>query len=298
MKVTCAIIQDLLPLYVEHLASEDTCLFVEDHVSTCVDCREQLQEMRLPDRLPADHDISPFLKLKTTLWKKKVQTIFFTCLAALVLAVTVIAYIVSPVYLPYETHPVTLTEREDKSVMAVFNEEATGYGVSSSPSDDGSGYVYHIVAWDNIWNSSFARTTGGNTVLNPNGEKVSAVYYYETNGTGERLLYGDQQNPSGILIRQPKPSVCLLAALTALFLSTVLLLVFRKSKVVRKILFYTIPVPVFYLLGHFLILGTAVTSYSAMHDLLAVLLVTMLFYVIFCITGCLIHYLKYKSAAR
>ncbi|MBU9726582.1 zf-HC2 domain-containing protein [Diplocloster modestus] len=298
MKITCAIIQDLLPLYVENVASEDTCLFVEDHVSTCKDCREQLQEMRLPAKLPADQDISPFLKLKTTLWKKKMQTIFFTCLAALALAVAAIAYLVSPVYLPYEKQPVTLSEREDNALIAVFNKEATGYGVSSSPSDDGSGYVYHIVAWDSIWNSSFVRTAGGNTVLNPNGEKISAVYYYETNGTGEKLLYGDKQNPSGMLIRQPKLSVCLLASLTALFLGGVLFLIFRKNTGVRKILFYMIPLPVFYLLSHFLILGTTVTSYSAMHDLLAVLLVTMLFYVIYGIARCLFHYIRNKSAAR
>lgn len=70
-------------------------------------------------------------------------------------------------------------------------------------SDDKSGYAYHIIAWDSIWDGKIMKNDTKNIVLNPNGENVKAVYYYETNGSGEILLYGEQQNPCGEVIKQP-----------------------------------------------------------------------------------------------
>ena len=35
-----------------------------------------------------------------------------------------------------------------------------------------------ITTWSNYWNRNIIKSTIQNTVLNPNGEKVSAVYYH------------------------------------------------------------------------------------------------------------------------
>lgn len=64
-------------------------------------------------------------------------------------------------------------------------------------------------------------------VLNPDGEKVSAVYYYETDGSGEILLYGEQQNPSGVLIKQPKLMLFIVFSILSATFCLVLLIIFR-----------------------------------------------------------------------
>lgn len=51
MKVSCDVIQDLLPLYTDQAASADTVALVEEHLASCPACREELG--RLGTALPA-----------------------------------------------------------------------------------------------------------------------------------------------------------------------------------------------------------------------------------------------------
>lgn len=60
MKIDCDIIKDLLPLYVEGLASEKSKAAVEEHLEECEDCKKIYREMKKPepkvhyDREPAE----------------------------------------------------------------------------------------------------------------------------------------------------------------------------------------------------------------------------------------------------
>lgn len=40
----CNIVRDILPLYVEDIVSEDTKQFVEEHLSSCEECRTELKK--------------------------------------------------------------------------------------------------------------------------------------------------------------------------------------------------------------------------------------------------------------
>ncbi|MEC0307767.1 zf-HC2 domain-containing protein [Paenibacillus lautus] len=52
-RVSCDIIQDLLPLYYDDVCSADTKALVEGHLADCPDCREVLSHMSSPMPLPA-----------------------------------------------------------------------------------------------------------------------------------------------------------------------------------------------------------------------------------------------------
>ena len=59
MKVSCDVIQDLLPLYTDQAASADTVALVEEHLASCPACREELR------RQAAEIDeINRFLRLE------------------------------------------------------------------------------------------------------------------------------------------------------------------------------------------------------------------------------------------
>ncbi|MGM9537208.1 MAG: zf-HC2 domain-containing protein [Candidatus Onthomonas sp.] len=46
MKLPCAVIQDLLPLYVDGCAAPESRALVEEHIASCPDCSRQLGELR------------------------------------------------------------------------------------------------------------------------------------------------------------------------------------------------------------------------------------------------------------
>ena len=53
MKITCNIIEDLLPLYVDDMVSEDSRKLVEEHLKGCPACRKMQEEMMRENRLTA-----------------------------------------------------------------------------------------------------------------------------------------------------------------------------------------------------------------------------------------------------
>ena len=42
----CKIIQDLLPNYIENLTNEETNIFIEEHLNTCSNCKNILENMQ------------------------------------------------------------------------------------------------------------------------------------------------------------------------------------------------------------------------------------------------------------
>ena len=48
MNLPCSVIRDLLPLYTENLASEESMNLVKDHLADCSACREYLDGLQQP----------------------------------------------------------------------------------------------------------------------------------------------------------------------------------------------------------------------------------------------------------
>ena len=51
MKISCNIIEDLLPLYVDDMVSEDSRQLVEEHLKECPSCRKMQEEMMRENHL-------------------------------------------------------------------------------------------------------------------------------------------------------------------------------------------------------------------------------------------------------
>ena len=51
--LTCEVVQDLLPSYVDHLTSDVTNTAIETHIRECADCRRILSDMQTPEQLGA-----------------------------------------------------------------------------------------------------------------------------------------------------------------------------------------------------------------------------------------------------
>lgn len=72
-KITCEIVQDLMPLYIDNVLSEESKKAVKEHISTCEKCQATLEDMDTNiDRLSElkDKDVTLFKKLKKGFKKK------------------------------------------------------------------------------------------------------------------------------------------------------------------------------------------------------------------------------------
>lgn len=71
MKITCDVIQDLLPSYVDNICSMDSRRLVDEHIKSCENCKRKLEYMRdsteeptLPDVETLEKAREPFKKIK------------------------------------------------------------------------------------------------------------------------------------------------------------------------------------------------------------------------------------------
>ena len=86
--LTCPVVRDLLPSYVEGLTAPETAAAVEAHVASCPDCAARLAAMRAPEEAPpAEAKEVDYLKaVKRRTWKRVLLAV--VCTVALVLAGT------------------------------------------------------------------------------------------------------------------------------------------------------------------------------------------------------------------
>ena len=68
MKISCNIIRDLLPLYAEDLASEDTRTLVDEHLCDCAECTGILESMKQNTPVPVETTPESLKKVKQIIW--------------------------------------------------------------------------------------------------------------------------------------------------------------------------------------------------------------------------------------
>lgn len=279
MKISCNMIRDILPLYVEDMASQDTRDLVEEHIASCENCKKRLEEMRTFEEPPVDTDIAPLRNIQNTLRKKKLQTIILSVMVTLVFAVVTIAYLTTPAYISYNENAVSIIEKDDGTVLLNFSEEVSGYNVNQYPAADNSGYVYDITTWETIWQQKINKNNLENTVLNPNGETVASIYYYNTDGNENTLIYGDPITDGSVMtLPRLVLSYYVLFAIGFLLICGIGLVIFRKNEKIRNGLEKMILLPISYLFAHLLIKGLHSATYLAGRDLYVILLVTIPLY--------------------
>lgn len=92
MKITCNIIEDLLPLYVDDMVSEDSRKLVEEHLKECPACRKMQEEMMRENCLSAGRkdgnsaqinktEAEPLKKIRRRIRKKEYSLLFWQLLS-------------------------------------------------------------------------------------------------------------------------------------------------------------------------------------------------------------------------
>ena len=88
MKLPCAVVRDLLPLYAENLTEDETKKMVDEHLESCEECRQRLAEIDTKTVAPVDSS-KPLIALKKEIRKRRW---FSAIVAAMLVFVAVYTY--------------------------------------------------------------------------------------------------------------------------------------------------------------------------------------------------------------
>ncbi len=124
--ITCNVVKDILPLYIDNVVSDDTKKLVEEHLGSCADCRIEAEEMKRGIEIPLDRHIeineAGMIKdLKRRFLKKKMLVAIISAVAALAAAALLYTCAsVSRTIIPFDDSQISITESGGK-LYAMYN---------------------------------------------------------------------------------------------------------------------------------------------------------------------------------
>lgn len=169
MKLNCNIIQDILPLVVEDLASEDTVKLINDHIECCSKCNKEymkLQELKISYKSISKPETVPLKSIRRKL-KLKIKNIYIGLLSALIIClslVIVLNIVTKPISLLY-MKAIESTKVENEKLFIKFNPIVSNYSIVSY------GANHDIMVWKTNISKFFDSGEPKNTVINIDDEK-------------------------------------------------------------------------------------------------------------------------------
>jgi len=198
MMKDCEIIQDLLPLYAEGVASKSTSDLIEHHLLSCETCNTALEQMRQTICIPAQTDVDELVYFN----KKRIRRNFSAVLAVIFLLLTLfhcllICYTV-PIWLTVDEAITDIQDLGNGSIKLVLSDRAgatyrigSGFFMSGMRLQQQRRNIPEanqriVSASDTLWYAG-SITRDGNTLLCGDGSTQPELT--ETDQTLEILFY-------------------------------------------------------------------------------------------------------------
>ncbi len=287
MKHECGMIQDLLPLYFEGLASDESKKTVDEHVQECAKCKKELDTLRKTQAdLPAA--ALPMKKISRGIRKRRRMSILLVSCLLLALAVAFGAFVTDRQYLSYEKDQLSILKSEDFLIINTKHPDVF-LEIDKTPSSDQPNTAQYEVSiytrrFDTIDRSDMpmwmqmldsGKGQGNNpfpaqAVIELDDDKEAVVYYVKADELSV-LLYGRDLFPHGGYMILPRLALAyyLIMALTLTVLFSILFFLLRRKTKGKGIAQMLLGLPLSYILGHLLIKGFSTMSYySLLRDFL------------------------------
>ena len=277
MKLSCTVTQDLLPLYAEELAADETRALVEAHLEECPGCRQALEELREPRPVTALADTVPLQLMKQLLRR---QTLTWCVLVACLAAAIVFAFagrMTAAESAPYNKGVFSFGRNADGALfIAITSNARDGVDYQLEYFYDEQGRECIAVAGYTSPLLRALRVNRSGTKLVARSNTIRHVYYCDHSRGGKlTLLEGPSTsaNASGGAMLLPRLvlNYYLFAALALSALFLLLWLIFRK-KASGLALLHTALAFCSYALAHFAVKGLSGVTYFLQQDLAFILL--------------------------
>ena len=120
-EVKCTIIQDVLPLYMDEVVSQDTKEMVDQHLQHCEKCQKEYETMKRKLYIPAENK-APIIKKINKKWRKKKVIISFASIFAT--AIILFGAYVSTFYyervIPYSKNLIKIEMQNDNQLVSHY----------------------------------------------------------------------------------------------------------------------------------------------------------------------------------
>ena len=159
--MSCKIVRDLLPLYYDEVVSEESRVFVEEHLESCAECKkilEDLHESAAQNNTPETEQpmVSSFRVIKKKLHRKAVivAAISIICAVAIAAAVTYVVFF-------YETPvPYRVAARDIKQPITSALDVFTDLGWHKTTSSRIIGDSLYVCCSDTLWSRYIVKPKG------------------------------------------------------------------------------------------------------------------------------------------
>lgn len=181
-EVSCDIVKDLMPSYMEKLTREDTTRAVNSHLSECESCREYLELLSTPDSPPPPEKDAGVRFLKKVRRKTLLRVVIGVAAAVAAMCVFAYVFFVNPV-------PVSGSEMRTGDVYRLSNGRVYWELILEGPSAGVGGMNYGLEAgggdmqvglWYTLANKTFrgdGETQRVYHFLSPPEQETSTAYY-------------------------------------------------------------------------------------------------------------------------
>jgi hypothetical protein len=186
--IKCTVIQDLLPLYVDEVVSDDTKSLVNEHLLTCENCRNEYEQMKGTLYVPIENKDTLFSQLKKRWNRKKWLLIFGSVLTTTLIGFALFSFIFhysKPI--PYTAELFELEETADGTLVLNYFGESHAGTYTTHPLEveiDGEvkkiSLIYYVKTIAHSPTSNFLREDkriGPDRLELVDSEAVDAVYY-------------------------------------------------------------------------------------------------------------------------
>ncbi|MGL5540608.1 MAG: zf-HC2 domain-containing protein [Erysipelotrichaceae bacterium] len=274
-KQNCSIVSDVLPLYVEGVLHEQTTQFVADHLEQCETCR---QEWRILKEEPPvynsnAHEIEGMKALRNKIKGNRIKTGVFAALISCIVVILTFVYLSAPIYLSYDQMKDQILIQEKMGLIVLHFEGE--YEI-----DQRADHVYDLSLYTTVWNKLTHNTKEQTILVNPDGERVSTLYYVSNGEDVDQVLYGANPNAGGGVVTLPR--LVLRYYFAVAMVSFVCLgsawLLFRKNEKMNQLLWKCSLAPLSYVSSHLLIKGLNGATYAALRDFSLILLLAIPIY--------------------
>jgi len=130
MKISCNVIRDLLPLYAEDMASDDTRAMVDEHLCKCEECTIVFNTMKKDTPVPVETTTESLGKVKRIIRRKRILSVMAAVVTLITIAFSVLTYLFTPFQLTMEQALDDFYVREDGAVVLDYSPYVIGRSLS------------------------------------------------------------------------------------------------------------------------------------------------------------------------
>lgn len=253
MKVSCDIIRDVLPLYAEDMVSNATRDMVDEHLCGCDDCMKELGALKKAAKVPVEIDTGGLKKVGLSIRRRRWLAVLAAVVTLMTMALTVYAYLLTPIVLTSEEAIEGVEVLEDGTVRVDYARGILGTGtmtdgvvdvnqcetdrwtwwkarqldkkLASMSREEVESYIRNLYQLTEVtqrdWNRFFSIQTQYNAYLDEEGKTVftnisseDTLWYGEPDGSFT-WVYGDGPKPEESLLERSSCGYSILAILCA-----------------------------------------------------------------------------------